>query len=965
MYGSPFLHGHAPDQFLIDDLDIDDLDFIKVYTIGVGGKYATVAAALVDAYAEVPTGSVIHLYFMPGDHDITGIGAFAIGWHYILEGIGNAQYLASNANLVRLNVGATTITAPSTVPGELAISAVTRQIVFRDVAVRGTTGGFRYDYGWVWLFERCMIDTVAFALRDDASDVAAVITNGQGLIFNECETTGTNTISVSQNTGAATATADSRYIFARSCSAFNFRYTLDDAARVYLDRTESTPTIGAGLSWFTTNNAACELRVGFGNVGDDGGSLTITTTGATAPLFAGTDAIAIASFGSSFWIAQTGAAAWTIGTAYAYAGAGVPPIWSALLTAPTDYATNNFTNARRYSEANGAWETWTGNNWMLATDALAETLSLDDEGGGFPFRAVHNSGAVAELNEYADGGAGPGDARLDRYFWGRYFIDGVIETTAGYYAAFNLIASSTEAEWRVESGNPTASVLNVGDGYAYATIALAYAAAVNGDLIQLFDDAGAGSYNNMGEVTLNKTLTIRQIDRTFVITGNSGLYSDTGGGITLEGLIFSGTTAGLFAAVRLNGSSAILRRCLFLNIGQTYGVNLFNGNSTLDGCVFDAAGTSVSIRGAGGGFTCTVRNGIVKDAPAVGIERISGTVNVYNTPVFATGAAFNGVIGGDYNASDDATAPGVNSFTGETFAGNFNADYTPLWDSDLNDAGDPLNKAATDYFGNTIGASVPIGAIIFGYVVVDGFLRVSDYADANYADLSPTSLELGDKTTPEVVIGTTNARFTYLGAGGVRPVYVDNDGDLTVSATGLPEGKIPIVDQGDAALNVVLATHEGRLIQATALSAARAWTFTSSWDGAANKGVHLRVADEIGLAGTYNITLTSADILSDLIDNAAAVNVGGGIVGIPVTGHAFVVGQYVALGGTTNYDGFYRVEAVSANQVNITAVYVAEAFAGAETIIRKYAFSGAETMLLDQDFKAYHLAFNGQNFMVI
>lgn len=71
-----------------------------------------------------------------------------------------------------------------------------------------------------------------------------------------------------------------------------------------------------------------------------------------------------------------------------------------------------------------------------------------------------------------------------------------------------------------------------------------------------------------------------------------------------------------------------------------------------------------------------------------------------------------------------------------------------------------------------------------------------------------------------------------------------------------------------------------------------------------------------------------------LIDNAAAVNVGGGVVGIPVTGQSFSTGDSITISGTTNYNNTYTVLASSsANQVNITATYNAETFDGVDDTI--------------------------------
>jgi len=69
--------------------------------------------------------------------------------------------------------------------------------------------------------------------------------------------------------------------------------------------------------------------------------------------------------------------------------------------------------------------------------------------------------------------------------------------------------------------------------------------------------------------------------------------------------------------------------------------------------------------------------------------------------------------------------------------------------------------------------------------------------------------------------------------------------------------------------------------------------------------------------------------ISFLINNAAAVNKGGGKVGIPLTAQPFATGESVTITGTVNYNGANTVDATStANEVVITAAYVAETFDG-------------------------------------
>lgn len=67
------------------------------------------------------------------------------------------------------------------------------------------------------------------------------------------------------------------------------------------------------------------------------------------------------------------------------------------------------------------------------------------------------------------------------------------------------------------------------------------------------------------------------------------------------------------------------------------------------------------------------------------------------------------------------------------------------------------------------------------------------------------------------------------------------------------------------------------------------------------------------------------------IDAGPAVDNGDGTVGIPITGHTFDAGDKVTFTGTTNYNGSFTIVSQTANEIVITATYVAETFGGTET----------------------------------
>lgn len=68
------------------------------------------------------------------------------------------------------------------------------------------------------------------------------------------------------------------------------------------------------------------------------------------------------------------------------------------------------------------------------------------------------------------------------------------------------------------------------------------------------------------------------------------------------------------------------------------------------------------------------------------------------------------------------------------------------------------------------------------------------------------------------------------------------------------------------------------------------------------------------------------------IDNATAVDKGGGLVGIPITAHPFQQGDTITIDGTTGYDGEEDIVSQTTNEIVITATYTGETFAGTETV---------------------------------
>lgn len=89
------------------------------------------------------------------------------------------------------------------------------------------------------------------------------------------------------------------------------------------------------------------------------------------------------------------------------------------------------------------------------------------------------------------------------------------------------------------------------------------------------------------------------------------------------------------------------------------------------------------------------------------------------------------------------------------------------------------------------------------------------------------------------------------------------------------------------------------------------------------------------------------------LNNAAAVDKGGGLVGIPSTAHGFLAGDSVTLAGTSNYDGTYTLGATtSANEMVITATYQVETFAGTETATNNEGSNWLDTAGADANIPA-------------
>ena len=137
---------------------------------------------------------------------------------------------------------------------------------------------------------------------------------------------------------------------------------------------------------------------------------------------------------------------------------------------------------------------------------------------------------------------------------------------------------------------------------------------------------------------------------------------------------------------------------------------------------------------------------------------------------------------------------------------------------------------------------------------------------------------------------------------------------------------------------------------------------------ATGAGTYTPPVDEIpAIPATYKFTYISENAsiwgmpvgdgeMAGLDAGGVAVDVGGGVVGLPFAGHPFTIGESIQITGTTNYDGSATVGVgTTEDQLQITSGYTAETFDGTEHIIKLIGSlnSGGGDMVQDSDGNMY------------
>jgi len=133
---------------------------------------------------------------------------------------------------------------------------------------------------------------------------------------------------------------------------------------------------------------------------------------------------------------------------------------------------------------------------------------------------------------------------------------------------------------------------------------------------------------------------------------------------------------------------------------------------------------------------------------------------------------------------------------------------------------------------------------------------------------------------------------------------------------------------------------------------------TGTWE---SPTYDLGAVEKVRVWGDFRTSFVSTDTtwdgvapldVEETIDNAGAVNKGGGLVGIPITGHGFSASDVIGISGTRNYNGGYTIVSETTNEIVITATYVYEMFQGTEQVATGILWSGlnADTKAWDEIF---------------
>ena len=144
------------------------------------------------------------------------------------------------------------------------------------------------------------------------------------------------------------------------------------------------------------------------------------------------------------------------------------------------------------------------------------------------------------------------------------------------------------------------------------------------------------------------------------------------------------------------------------------------------------------------------------------------------------------------------------------------------------------------------------------------------------------------------------------------------------------------VDDGGGLVTIPIGSHDFTAGQSITL------TGTANYDGTHVLKAGTVVGTSIQITATFNAeTFSTGDTCF-----ASAADKGGGLVGIPTTTNAFLVGARVTIASTTNYNASFELHNSSTTtEIVIIAPFVAEEFDGTETITETSFFKALTTHL--------------------
>lgn len=171
------------------------------------------------------------------------------------------------------------------------------------------------------------------------------------------------------------------------------------------------------------------------------------------------------------------------------------------------------------------------------------------------------------------------------------------------------------------------------------------------------------------------------------------------------------------------GAGLVVDRCIIEAAGGTSALRLSPADGEIRSCLIrfetsGGAGPAVdSVNGTNNLRNCTIARSTSAGAgSSVGVTRTYGTANCYNCAIFGFNAASSGTVGGDHNATNNASVPGTSGITSQTYANQFevvtqsSADYRHKAGNALDGAGANANGFGIDIISRTRPATYAIGA---------------------------------------------------------------------------------------------------------------------------------------------------------------------------------------------------------------------------------------------------------------